>query len=96
MTIGLLTFQSCPDKNKTADTQTQIVKQTSLAGKVYGLSDHIDTTKCERIPPGTDYFQTLLFLDDSSFIKIINTCCPDVGEDFATAWYYTGCTRASA
>jgi hypothetical protein len=90
MTIGLLTFQSCSDNSKTADTQMQTATKTSLAGKVYGLSDPLDTTTCERIPPGTDYFQTLLFLDDSSFIKIINTCCPDIGEDFAAAWYYTG------
>ena len=88
MTIGLLTFQSCSDKDKTTETQSQ--PSTSLAGKIYSSSDDIDTLKCERIAPGTDYWQTLVFVDDSVFVKIINTCCGGDEEDFASAFYYSG------
>lgn len=87
LTFGILTFQSCTDGHKSNDTETQI---SSLAGKIYSSSDGIDTVKCEGIPPATDYWQTLLFIDDSVFIKIINTCCPDEEEDFAAEFYYSG------
>lgn len=99
MTIGLLTFQSCSDKDQKVDDQNQTVMQTvtqtSLAGKIYCFGDPIDTNKCEYIPIGTDYYSEYVFLDDSVFFTISHNCCPDIGEkdygeDFATEVYQSG------
>ena len=48
--------------------------KASLSGQVYMLSDSVHSD-CKVILPGTDYWPTFLFLNDSVFIKTINHCC---------------------
>ena len=83
-----LCLASC--KPQSQEPEAPIVKQPSLAGKIYISSEGMDSVKCERIELGTDYFQRLIFVDDSTFIQIISTCCPDYDEDFASDFYYSG------
>ena len=86
MTIQLLVIQSCSDKNKSLDTQIQ--PQTSIAGKIYGLTNPpIDSTICQELTQSNSAFQKLLFLDDSLFIQIIPSSCGDIG---ACTRYYSG------
>jgi hypothetical protein len=70
-------FVSCSDPENSSP----------LSGKVYQSSDGMDSS-CNHIPKPTDYFQTLLFLNDSDFVHIVNTCCSSPGEDFA--YQYVG------
>lgn len=63
--------------------------QSTLAGKVYLSSDGMDST-CNALPLETDFFQRLLFLNDSTFINIIYNCCGGDTIDFAYEYYYTG------
>lgn len=81
LTVGLLMFLSCGESD-------QKVHQT-LSGTVYQSSDGLDDN-CKIIPNQTDYFQTLLFLNDSEFVKTVNTCCGEPGEDFASLYCYSG------
>jgi hypothetical protein len=90
ITIWLFTIQSCSNTNNATGNQTQVQPQMSLAGKVYGLSTATDTTKCEQALPGNAYLPALLFLDNSSFIKIIPTSCNDIGNDFTCSRHYCG------
>lgn len=57
-----------------------VSKQPRLSGKVYVSSDGIDSTNCESIINGTDFFLRLIFLNDSIFIEYLATCCPTEGE----------------
>ncbi|MES2132133.1 MAG: hypothetical protein V4506_07265, partial [Bacteroidota bacterium] len=90
MIIGMLAIQSCTEKNESEDVQTQAEPQMSLVGKVYGLTAVSDTTKCSKILPGNIFLPRLLFLDNSSFIKIIPIECGDLGKDFTCSRYYCG------
>lgn len=75
ITLGLLSLFSCNRADK-------MVQQTTLAGKMYRSSDGMDSL-CKYIPRETDYYQTFLFINDSQFVQIVNTCCADLEEDFA-------------
>jgi len=80
--ILLAMFLSC--NNPSGQTQR-------LIGNVYQSSDGMDSI-CKSIEKGTDHYQTILFINDSIFVKIINTCCGDEGDttDFAAEFYYAG------
>jgi len=89
MTIGLLTIQSCDDQIESEANQVQT--QKSLAGKVYGLTASVyDTAKCAQVLPSNVNLPRILFLDNSSFIKIIPTNCDDIGDDFTCSRNYSG------
>jgi hypothetical protein len=95
MTIGLLTFQSCCVNYKTADTRIQTTELSLLAGKIYCYSDPPHSDTCEYVPVGTDFYSEYLFLDNSSFVEILHTCCGEIGEkdwgeDFAAETYFPG------
>ncbi len=61
----------------------------SLAGKVYISSEGMDSA-CQSIPPATDFFQAFLFRNDSEFVQVIFTCCPESDEDFAYQYVSKG------
>lgn len=82
------TIQSCSDENVLPDHQIQPL--VSMAGKVYCLNNAPDTTKQKNKLPSNSYLPILLFLDNSSFIKINTTNCDGLGQDFICTKYYCG------
>jgi hypothetical protein len=79
--IALIFFVAC--------NRTDKKEISKLNSKVYQTSFGLDND-CNEITKPTDYFQTLLFLNDSVFISIQNTCCGEPGEDFAYEYYCKG------
>jgi hypothetical protein len=89
LTIGLLAIQSCDDNIESVSTQIQ--PQKSLAGKVYGLTTFVyDTAKCAQALPSNANLPRILFLDNSSFIKIVPTNCENIENDFTCSRNYSG------
>jgi hypothetical protein len=64
----------------------------SLPGKAYITSEGMDAN-CRRIEMGTDFFERLIFLNDTGFVYAISSCCPGPGEDFPVGSFYTGTYR---
>jgi hypothetical protein len=77
----LVVLSSCGSQEKEIQT---------LSGKVYSSGDGADSETCRSIPAGTDFFMTFLFVNDSQFIDIINTCCPGIDEGFPSETYLRG------
>lgn len=84
--LGLL-CSSCSNREKSGK---EVFPRYRLANTAYQLSDDFDTTTCNSSPIETDFFPILLFLDDTTFIKIIHTCCSGDSGYFASKYYYTG------
>jgi hypothetical protein len=64
-------------------------QQPSLAGIVYTSADGMDAS-CNVIPAERDSYQKLIFLDDSTFVNIMYSCCGGDTIDFAGGYYYSG------
>jgi hypothetical protein len=79
--LGLFNILGCRNKDKK--------EEFSLAGKVYQTSDGMDQN-CKTMVPGTDYFQTIFFINENEFVQIINACCPSPEEDFAKEYVSRG------
>jgi hypothetical protein len=62
-----------------------------LIGTVFQSSLGMDSD-CKTIEKGTDYYQNIVFLNDSIFLKVAYTCCPDEEDtsDFAAVFVYKG------
>lgn len=60
-----------------------------LSGKVYMSSEGVDSVGI-FIPRSTDYYQTVIFINDSEFIHTINNCCGNPNEDFAYEYVNKG------
>ena len=80
-TLLLLTVISC--------SRPEQKTQPNLTGKVYCSSDSVNQD-CKYVARGTDYYQTLLFVNDSQFIKVVNTCCGG-GDTSSFAYAYYDC-----
>lgn len=78
---GILLLASCNEPKKK--------QQPSLAGIVYTSADGMDAG-CNVIPAERDVFQKLIFLNDSTFINIMYSCCGGDTIDFAGGYYYSG------
>lgn len=78
---------ACDDR--TATEKREHVSDVSLAGKVYSWQNSPYDTICSQLQYGTsnEYFPKLLFVNDSTVIKIIPTTCGDLGDCLK---YYTG------
>jgi hypothetical protein len=63
----------------------------NLIGKVFQSSLGMDSD-CKTIEKGTDYYQNIVFINDSIFLKVAYTCCPDEEDtsDFAAEFVYKG------
>ncbi|CAN5861365.1 hypothetical protein BH11BAC7_BH11BAC7_35170 [soil metagenome] len=72
--IVVLSFCSCEGNKKE--------QPCNLAGKVYMSSEGVDSTGI-YIPKATDFYQTVIFINDSEFLHTINTCCGQENQDFA-------------
>lgn len=81
-----LSFFSCSETKPVNEKKPPV----SLTGKVYQTSDGMDSA-CHTIVRPTDYFLTILFINDSEFVQVQNTCCGgDDTTDFADAYYSKG------
>ncbi len=69
-----LILQSCSQEVPDSNQDKKVEPEISLSGKVYLLSDSV-SSNCSLILPGTDFWPTFLFLNDSLFIKTIDNCC---------------------
>lgn len=78
---AMLAFYSCEEKDKK--------NEHALSGKVYMSSEGMDSL-CNIIPLATDYYETIIFLNDSEFLHLLNTCCGDDVEDFAYEYVTKG------
>jgi hypothetical protein len=78
---GVILLASCSEPEKK--------QQPSLAGIVYTSADGMDAS-CNVIPAERDSYQKLIFLDDSTFVNIMYSCCGGDTIDFAGGYYYSG------
>jgi|JI10StandDraft_1071094.scaffolds.fasta_scaffold26342_2 hypothetical protein len=78
---GVILLASCNEPEKK--------QQPSLAGIVYTSADGMDSS-CNVIPAERDSYQKLLFLNDSTFVNIMYSCCGGDTVDFAGGYYYSG------
>jgi hypothetical protein len=90
MIVQSCTTESAKQDEKSSSENPAVAERKALANKIFRLSNGMDTVKCEELPSETDYFESYLFIDDSSVIKAIYTCCPNIGEDFAAGYYCKG------
>lgn len=82
LAIVVFTFDFCANHKKE-------VQPCDLSGKVYMSSDGVDSVGI-FIPLATDFYQTVIFINDSEFIHTINNCCGDLNEDFAYEYVNKG------
>lgn len=82
LTIGFLILSSC----KNAEVKSKF----QLKGKIYSSSLGMDSINCETIIKATDYFESLIFIDDTVFIQAFYSCCPEPEEDFLSETYCSG------
>lgn len=82
LAIGFLILSSCKDAEEKSKFQ--------LKGTIYSSSLGMDSTNCETIIKATDYFESLMFIDDSVFIQAFYSCCPEPEEDFLSETYCSG------
>ncbi len=61
----------------------------SLTNKVFITSAGMDSAcRFKELP--TDFYQELVFVNDSEFVRTVHTCCGGPGEDLVSEVYYSG------
>ncbi len=85
----LFTLTACTSPETKQDSASTPTPSISLSNKVFITSAGMDSA-CEFKELPTDFYQELVFVNDSEFVRTIHTCCGGPGEDFVFATYCPG------